>query len=140
MKTSLTEIIKVPRVLIGLLCFVFIAADSFLHFGFVPVIHHLKKPMIFLSTEWYWILNLSLATAGGVLMSLKRPAIGALSGLITGILLQAAFTLYLFWRVEVDIIEILIPALIPVIAGIKIHEYLIKRYNNRQITQYREEL
>jgi hypothetical protein len=120
--------IELILAIIGAVCFIFIPADSLLHYGFKrEYIDHGKEAMPFLTTQQYWILNLLLSTVGGLCLSLSRPIIGALVGLFTGVLLQITFSIYLFWRESIDSYEILFPLIPPLIIGKIIYDYIVRK-------------
>lgn len=121
------EKLAVPAMILGLVCFICIGVGSSLHFGFKIAIHSGDHVDLFNSDTIYWLVSLSFAAVGGLLMDLKHPLTGVFVGLVVGILMLLAYWLYLHWRIEISMVEILIPPLIPFLLGIRLRDYLINR-------------
>jgi hypothetical protein len=113
-------------IIAGAVCFICIVAFTLLHLGFQDTTIHRTPIKKFLSTTMLWVVNLSLAVLGGILLDLKHFSIAAVSGLISGIILQGTLLLYLGWRNEIMAVEIIIPLIFTFLIGVKLHQLLVK--------------
>lgn len=116
--------------IIGMLCFIVIVVLVIITLGFSMEIHRNINTKNALSLELSLGLSLLLGLVGGVLLDYKHIFISAVLGAICGISLYLTTDLYLKWRDEFLMIEIIVPILIISILGVKLHQIILTKINS----------
>lgn len=113
------------RYILGGICFVLAATFVMMHLGFVeddfgskPI----RKP--FLTRKNLWLVNAGLGLVGGIILDYRHFIIAGLSGLIANLAITGAAILYLSWRTNILIAEIVLPLLAGLI-GVVIYNKVI---------------
>ena len=122
------------KLIIGGLSFVVIATFVMIHLGFIEdtAINRDYQPKPFLTRTELWLINLGIGAFGGIVLTLPKFLIGLLAGIISAAAITGSTLLYLSWRENIYMAEIIIPLLTGVV-GIFVYQFLTSKKEEKPV-------
>jgi hypothetical protein len=99
------------RLIIGGISFVVVATFVLIHLGFIEdtAVNRNYQPQPFLTRTELWLYNIGIGAFGGAILGYPKLIPGLVSGIVAASAITGSTLLYLSWRENIYMAEIIIP-------------------------------